>query len=69
MCCVSSIVVRENSPLAILAIFKASRMLDCSGCTRPPCSAIVADMLKTNKILGAASKKKIQELPQPYKTP
>ena len=47
--CVSSIAARENPPLAILAILKARRMSDCSSCTRPPCLAIVADMLKTYK--------------------
>jgi len=47
--CVSSIAARENSPLAILAISKARHMSDCSSCTRPPCRAIVADMLKTYK--------------------
>jgi len=46
---VSCIVARENPPLAISAIFKAKRMSDCSSCTRPPCLAIVADMLETNK--------------------
>jgi len=54
-CCVPSIAVRENHPLAILAIFKARRMSDCSSCTRPPCLAIVADMLKTSRKLDAAS--------------
>jgi len=54
-CCVSSIAARENPPLAILAIFKARRMSDCSSCTRPPCLAIVADMLKTSRKLVAAS--------------
>jgi len=53
-CCVSSIAAREIPPLAILAIFKARRMSDCSSCTRPPCLAIVADMLKTSKKLVAA---------------
>jgi len=47
--CVSSIAECENPPLAIWAIFKARRMSDCSSCTRPPCLAIVADMLKTYK--------------------
>jgi len=41
--------------LAILAIFKARRMSDCSSCTWPPCLAIVADMLKTSKKLVAAT--------------
>jgi len=47
--CVSAIAARANPPLAILAIFTARRMSDCSSCTRPPCLAIVADMLKTYK--------------------
>jgi len=51
-CCVSSIAAHENPPLAILAIFKARHMLDCSSCTRPPCLAIVADMLKTSNKLN-----------------
>jgi len=55
-CWVSSIVVRENPPLAIFARFNARRMWDCSSCTRPPCLAKVADMLKTYKKLVAASK-------------
>ena len=44
---VSSIAARENPSLAILAIFNARHMSDCSSCTQPPCLAIVADMLKT----------------------
>ena len=47
--CISCTVARDNPPLAILAIFKARHMSDCSSCTRPPCLAIVADMLKPNK--------------------
>ena len=58
-CCVSSIAARENPPLAVLAIFKARGMSDCSSCTRPPCLAIVADMLKTSKKLVAASKVRV----------
>ena len=50
--CVSPIAVRKNPPLAILAIFKARRMSDCSSCTRPPYLAIVADMFKTYKETG-----------------
>jgi len=46
-CCVSPIAAHENPSFVILAIFKARCMLDCSSCTRPPCLAIVADMLKT----------------------
>jgi len=55
-CCFSSIAVSENPSLAILAIFKARRMSDYWSCTRPPCLAIVADMLKTyNKSVAASS--------------
>jgi len=54
--CVASIVACENLPLDILAIVKARHMSDCSSCTRPPCLAIVADMLKTYRKLVAASK-------------
>jgi len=68
-CCVSSIAARENPPLAILAIFKARRMSDCSSCTRPPCLAVVANMLKTYKTIVAESKSEIQLLPGPYTTP
>jgi len=45
--CISSIVPCQNLSLAILAIFKARHMSDCSSCTWPPCLAIVADMVKT----------------------
>ena len=55
-CCISPIAARENPPLAILAIFKARHMSDCSSCTRPPCLAILVDMLKTYNKLVAASK-------------
>ena len=53
--CISSIAACANPPLAILAIFKARRMSECSGCTQPPCLAIVADMLITYKKSVAAS--------------
>jgi len=53
---VSSIAARENPSVGILAILKARHLLDDSNCTRPPCYAIVADMLKTYKKLVAASK-------------
>jgi hypothetical protein len=36
-------------------MFKARLMSDCSSCTRPPCLAIIADMLNTYKKLVAAS--------------
>jgi len=48
-CCVSSTGTRENPAVAILAIFEARGMSDCSSCTRPPCLAIVPDMLKTSR--------------------
>ena len=48
-CCVSSLEARENPSLAILAIFKASRMSECSCCTGPPCLVIVPDMLRPYK--------------------
>ena len=67
--CVSSIAVREKPPLAIFATFKARRMSDCSNCTRPPCLAIVADMLKTYKKIVAACNDEIRRLPQPYTLP
>jgi len=51
--CVSYIVAGENPPLAILAIFMASGMSDCSSCTRPPCIAIVADMMQTGVSNGS----------------
>jgi len=55
----SSIADSGDPPLAILAILKARRKSDCSSCTRPPCLAIVADMVKTYKILVAASTSQI----------
>jgi len=66
---VSSIAAREKPSLVILATFNARRMSDCSSCTRPPCLAIVADMLKTNKKLDAASNNDIRRLPLPYPLP
>jgi len=63
---VSSIAVREKPSLAILAIFNARRMLDCSSCSRPPCLAIVADMLKTYKRLVDASNNEIRLLALSY---
>jgi len=63
---VSSIAARQMPSLAILAIFNARRMSDCSSCTRPPCSAIVADMFKTYKKSVDASNNQIRLLPLPY---
>jgi len=54
-CCISPIAARKNPSLAILAIFKARRMSDCSSCTWPPGLARVVDMMKTYKELVAAS--------------
>jgi len=64
--CISFIAAHENPSLANLDIFKARRMSDCSSCSRPPCLAIVADMLKPYKKLVAASHNEIRLLPQPY---
>jgi len=58
-CCVSSIAAQENSSLAILALFKARCMSDCSSCNWPPCLAIVDEMLKTYKKLVAACRVRI----------
>jgi hypothetical protein len=55
-CCVWSIAEHTHSALAIFAILKARRMLDCSRCTRHPCLDIVADMWNTYKKLVATSK-------------
>jgi len=63
---ISSIVAREKPSLAILAIFNARCMSDCSSCTRPTCLAIVADMLKTYKTLVDAFNNEIRLLPLPY---
>jgi len=58
-CCVYLLTARKNPSLAMLATLKARHMSDCSSCTRPPCLAIVADMLKTYKKLVAASRVRI----------
>jgi len=63
---VSSIVEGEKPSLPILAIFNARRMSDCSSCTRPPCLAIVAVMLKTCKTSVDGSNNEIRLLPLPY---
>jgi len=55
-CCVCSIAAHENPRLAILAIFEARRMSECSSCTRAPCLAIIADRLKPSKILVTTCK-------------
>jgi len=57
--CVSSIQVRANPSLAILAIFNARHMSDWSGCTRTYRLAIIADMVKTYKKLVAAYRVRI----------
>ena len=61
--CVSSLVVRKNPPVAILAIFNAMRMSDCSSCTQPPGLASVADMLKTYTKWVAGSSNETGQLP------
>jgi len=57
--CILSTGARENPPLSIFGMFKARRMLDCSSCTRPPCFAIVSDMVKTYKKLVAALRMRV----------
>ena len=63
---VSPIAARNKPSFAILAIFNARNMSDCTSCTRPPCLAIVADMLKTYKTSVPASNNEIQLLPPTY---
>jgi len=63
---VSSIAAREKPSMAILAIFNARHMSDCSSCTQPPCLAIVADMLKTYQTLVDAFINEIRLLPLQY---
>jgi len=63
---VSAIAAYKKPSIAILAIFNARHMSDCSSCTRPPCLAIVGDMLKTYKPLVAAPNNEIRLLPLPY---
>jgi hypothetical protein len=45
------------------------RMSDCSSCSRTPCLAIVADMLKAYETLVDASNNGIRLLPLPYTLP
>jgi len=45
--CISFIAAPEKPSWAMFTTFKARRMSDSSNCTRPPCLATVADMLKT----------------------
>jgi len=67
--CVFSTAVCEVPLLATFATFKARRMSDYSHCTRPPCLAIVADMLETCKEFFAACNDEIRWLPHPYTLP
>jgi len=67
--CISSVAVCENPPLAVLATFKDRSMSDYSSCTRPPCLAMVADMMGTYKKLVVVTNNKIWQLPEPYKLP
>jgi hypothetical protein len=64
-CCVSCIAAWENPPLAILAVFEARCMWDCSWCTWPPCVTTVQDMLKTYKKLDSTASYEIQLLRWP----
>jgi hypothetical protein len=64
--CVSSFPAREKPSIGIFALFKSRRMSDCYNCTRPPCLALVADILNSKKKLVAACNGEIRQLPQPY---
>jgi len=59
------IVVSQNHPLAIIAIFKAWHMSEYCSRTQPPCLAIVADILKPYKKL-CGSKNRISLLSWTY---
>jgi len=61
--CVSSVEACEDPHLAILAIFTARHMSDCSSCTWPPCLVIVSDMMRTYKQWVAAANDKIRLVP------
>jgi hypothetical protein len=64
---VSSPAAHEKPLLAILAIFNARHMSDCSSCTWPPYLATVADMFKTYKTLVSnGSNIEIRLLPLPW---
>ena len=65
--CISSLAARENPSVAILAIFKARHMSDCSSCTRSACLAIVAEMSKTYTKVVAASRVRIGCYPNPIR--
>jgi len=56
----------QNTSLAILAVFKARRISDCSGCTWPPLFAIVENTLTAEIKLLAESKSEIRLLSLPY---
>lgn len=66
---ISSITACENPPLHIVATFRARHMADCSSWTQPPCLGIVAQTLKTDKKVVAASNNEIRLLLQPYTLP
>lgn len=63
---VSPIATPINLPLAILALLNAKCMSDCSSCSCNHSLAIVADMLKTDQKLIAASAYEIELLHLPY---
>jgi len=59
----------EHPSLAILAWFNARCMWDSSSCTRPPCLAMVAALLKTYLKIVAGSNNEIWLIFQPYTLP
>jgi hypothetical protein len=69
----SSVVIRPSPSMIIhhwdiLVIVKARLMSGCSSCTHPHCLSRVADVLRTYKMLVAASKNVIWQYPLPYLT-
>jgi len=46
-CCVSFIGARQNTPLAMLAVFKERRMSYCSSCIWHPSPDILSDVMKS----------------------
>jgi len=61
--CDSSLAARTNRYLAILAMFQARCLSNCTSFTQSPCLAIVADMMITYKKLVAASNNEMRLLP------
>jgi hypothetical protein len=67
--CISSVVARENQPLAMLAILKARCKSDCSSSTWPHFLAVVADVLNSYRKFVADWNNEMRLLPQPYTHP